>query len=89
MVTTIQRQQPATALVEPEAPMWAKRMVLKFLDFFMPIDFRRPLPVWACKKADLPLASDYPNCVVVVSDQNELALSVGGSWLKVTMGGPV
>jgi len=86
MVTTV----PAiSALVEPQAPMWAQRMVLHFLDFFMPLQQREPMPIWTCAKAKLPPATAYPNTIVIVSDQNELAVSLGGSWLKVTMGGPV
>jgi hypothetical protein len=86
MVTTV----PAiSALVEPAAPMWAQRMVLHFLDFFMPLQQRAPMQIWACKKAALPPASDYPFSLVIVSDIGELAISLGGTWMKVVTSGPV
>jgi hypothetical protein len=50
---------------------------------------RAPMPVWTVTKAELPPAADWPNTVVIVSDQNELALSLGGAWLKISTGGPV
>jgi hypothetical protein len=88
MVTT-QNVPPISALVEPAAPMWAQRMVLRLTTYFMPIAWRQPFPIWASTKAQLPPAADFPYCVVVVSDQNELALSLGGAWLKIVTGGPV
>jgi hypothetical protein len=87
MVT--QAAPAATALVEPLAPMWAQRMVLKMQRFFMPMTPMAPMFVWTTTKADLPPATDYPNCIVIVSDAGELALSYNGAWLKVTMEGPV
>lgn len=87
MVT--QKNPSISALVEPAAPMWAQRMVLHFLDYFVPVAQRAPMQLWATTKANLPPAKDYPFCVAVVSDQNELALSLGGVWLKIVTGGPV
>jgi hypothetical protein len=83
------RPSATTALVEPGAPMWAQRMVLKMLEYFAPMALRQPMPVWASTKANLPPASDYPNCLVYVSDQGGLGLSVNGAWVKITPGGPV
>jgi hypothetical protein len=85
----VQRQQPSIALVEPAAPMWAQRMVLKLQDYFLPLAQRQPMAIWACTKAQLPPAADFPFGVVIVSDQNELAVSLGGTWLKIVTGGPV
>ena len=61
----------------------------KFLDYFVPQAQRQPMQLWDCPKAQLPPAADWPFCVVVVSDQNELAVSMGGQWLKLVTGGPV
>jgi hypothetical protein len=87
MVT--QPSPSAVALVEPAAPMWAQRMALKMVGFFMPITPRAPMPLWTVTKANLPPAADWPNTVVIVSDQSELAISLGGAWLKISTGGPV
>lgn len=87
MVT--QAAPSSTALVEAAAPMWAQRMALKMVRLFMPMTPRAPMPVWTVTKAELPPAADWPNTVVIVSDQNELALSLGGAWLKISTGGPV
>lgn len=84
-----QPPQPITALVEPGAPLWAQRMLLKFQTFFQPIWPRSPVRIWACPKADLPPATDWPSTLVYVPDQDCAALSDGADWRKITLGAPV
>lgn len=90
MVTSITQRAPSTtALVEPDAPPWAQRMVLKLVSYFQPLRPRAPVLMWHVNKVDLPPADDWPGALVLVADQNELAISVGGAWLKVVSTGPV
>ena len=89
MVATITRPQSTTALLEPSAPPWAQRLMLRLLGYFWPQQPRQPMTLWAVNKVDLPPASAWPNCLIVVADQNALGLSVGGVWMKLTPGGPV
>lgn len=49
----------------------------------------QPQPACALLDADLPVASDWKNCVVNVTDKNCLAVSteVGNDWLWVRADG--
>lgn len=85
----IQRPPATTALVEPSAPMWAQRMILKLLGFFQAVTPTAPNMLWRCNKADLPPATEWAGCVVIVPDQNALAISNGGQWLKISTAGPI
>jgi hypothetical protein len=89
MVTLFQRPPATTALVEAGAPPWAQRMVLKFFGYFVPILPVEPGRIWRVIKADLPPADAWPGCLALVVDQNCLAVSQGGVWLRIDLGGPV
>lgn len=45
-----------------------------------------PKPVYACAAAELPAASDYPQCVALVRDLNILAHSDGVHWIRQDSG---
>lgn len=60
-----QLPQAITALVEPSAPMWAQRMLLKFQGHFQPISPRQPNKLWPVEFADLPPADAWPSSVVI------------------------
>ena len=45
--------------------------------------------VFACVQADLPPASAYTFCVVLITDLNILGYSDGVNWLRADTGAPV
>ena len=85
----VERAASIVALVEPGAPLWAQRMMLKLQGYFLPQVPKEPLALWATTKALLPPAAEWPLSVVIVTDQNALAVSLGGVWLKLATGGPI
>lgn len=86
MVT--QQAPSTTALLEPAAPPWAQRMMLKLVGFFVPVFPVQPVRVWGVAQADLPPAADWPRGIVYVTDLGKLALSNGVAWTD-TVGGPL
>ena len=45
-----------------------------------------PRPVYACTTANMPMAADYPNCVLLNTTLNVLAHSNGTSWFRADTG---
>lgn len=89
VANTTQLPQPIAALIEPSAPGWALRMLLKLQTHFQPIWPRQPTRLWLCNKADLPPALEWPGCLLVVPDQDCVAIAHAGVWRKISLGGPV
>jgi len=87
MVT--QRTPSTQGMLEPNAPPWAGRFLLKLVGFFVAQWPTSPLRLWQVRKADLPPPADWPWAVVAVTDQNCIAVSTGVSWQKIAFGGPV
>ena len=90
MVADLFTRSPATsALVEAGAPAWGQRLALKLLGYFQPIFPRAPNRVWYVNKVDLPPPTDWPGAVCVVVDEACLAVSLGGLWRRINIGGPL
>jgi hypothetical protein len=85
----VNRLTSLTGLLQPDAPQWAQRFALRLLDTVVLKHPVAPVELWQCSKASLPPAGDWAGCVVIVSDQSELAISYGGQWLKIATAGPV
>lgn len=90
MVANLFQRPPSTvALVEPGAPGWANRLVLKLLGFFQPVNPRAPNFIWYVNKADLPPANLWPGALCVVVDEVCLGVSDGLAWRRINMGAPI
>lgn len=76
------------ALLEADAPGWARRFALRLQSVFWPVYPTGPMRLWPVKQSNLPPAADWPGCVVFVSDLNKLGLSTGTAWVNAT-GGPL
>ena len=48
-----------------------------------------PAPVFACAKADLPSATEWPSCILRISDLDILAVSNGAAWIRQDTGAAI
>ncbi|MBP6877477.1 MAG: hypothetical protein KBC34_05620 [Phenylobacterium sp.] len=48
-----------------------------------------PAAVFACARADVPPAANWPNGVLRVSDLDILAVSNGSAWIRQDTGAPI
>jgi hypothetical protein len=85
----IYAKAPDVSLVEPNAPPWAQRFALRIGQYFQSKFPTAPTRFFYLDKADLPPAADWNGCMVVVVDQDCLAVAKDGQWRKVTLAGPV
>jgi hypothetical protein len=85
----IYAKAPDVSLVEPNAPPWAQRFALRIGQYFQSKFPTQPTRFFYCDKVDLPPAADWPGCVVVVVDQECLAVARLGAWRRLNLGGPV
>lgn len=79
---------PSSLLLEPSAPSWAKRLVLRLADYFLGLYPSAPVRLWSAKFAELPPAADWRAGLVWVPDKGKVAVSDGVTWLSVG-GGPL
>lgn len=85
----IYAKPPNVSLVEPGAPPWAQRFALRLRQYFQSRFPTQPVQIFACDKPDLPPASEYAGCLVVLVDEQCLAIARQGVWRRVNLGGPV
>jgi len=88
MVTLFSRA-PTSILLEPGAPSWAQRFALRLASTFKLINPQAPVAIWGVNSADLPPATDWPGCLVVVPDLNVLAVSDGTVWRRINLGATI
>lgn len=48
-----------------------------------------PKPLFACLKAALPAAADFPNCFAYVTDTKITVASDGAAWRRQDTGAPI
>lgn len=79
---------PSAPLLEPNAPLWAQRLVLRLARTFLNLFPTAPVRLWSALAADLPPAADWTGALVWVSDTGKVAVSNGAAWVQ-TDGGPL
>jgi hypothetical protein len=82
---------PSTSVIsEVNAPPWAQRTVNRLLAWGQPINPIQPVRAWAVQaKTDLPPPAEWPGSIVWIVGLSTAVLSVGGSWQKFTLAGPI
>lgn len=68
------------ALLEPGAPPWAQRLVLRLQDVFAPLVPKSPVRLPAFASTSLPAPADWRGCIIYVPDKGKVARSDGTAW---------
>lgn len=76
--------------VGPEAPASIRPLLRDMAEALAELQAPgAPTPVFACVRARLPPAADWPWRLALVTDLNLLAHSDGVRWIRQDTGGPV
>lgn len=68
--------------LDASAPEWAKRLVADMEKGYVKAYPTAPVRLPAFVSTDLPKASDYPWCLIAVTDTGVAAMSNGTAWVN-------
>lgn len=77
-------------VVNPELPEPIRTFAQSVVDAIRALQTPQgPTPVFSISSDDLPPASDWPSCVVRVSNLDVLAVSNGSAWIRQDTGAAI
>lgn len=81
MVKNVARIPSSQGLIEPGAPDWANRLVLRLIKQFVSSAPVNPQQLWATPSSGLPPASENIGCIAYTTDLG-LVVSNGTAWTQ-------
>lgn len=77
-------------IVGPEIPETIRPFAMSVVEAIRALqNAGSPAPVFACTKVDLPPATEWPSCILRISDLDILAVSNGAAWIRQDTGAAI
>lgn len=74
-------------IVGPEIPEAIRPFAMSVIEAIRALENAgSPAPIFACARTDLPPATEWPSCILRISDLDILAVSNGVAWIRQDTG---